>query len=104
MDHVVAVLHEHAAPVAELHREGTLTCRAQPVHGLPALLPRRNYVGIADPVAAPPAENLALLEVDVDRMVPATVGIPQGPDLARTEPRLRRDPAEVGREHLPQVG
>ena len=55
---VVAVLHEHAAPVPELHGDGDRPARAEAVDVLAALLSGRDIAGL--PV---PGEDLALLEV-----------------------------------------
>src|SRR5256885_3887752 len=74
---VVAVLHEHSAEVAELHGDGDAARGAEAVHVLAAALPRRHVAQ-----AAIAGEDLAFLEVDVDRVIPATAAGLQGPDLA----------------------
>src|SRR5262249_52748412 len=95
---VVAMLHEHPAEVAELQRDGPLPARAQSPYVLATLLPRRN-VGRA----AVARQRLALLEMDVDRMVPAAAAVAQRPDLAGAEARRRRDSAEVRGERAAVV-
>src|SRR5215510_12553170 len=90
---VVAVLHEHPTPVAELQRDVNGAVGAQPPDVLAALLPGRDVRRFA--VAS---QRLALLEVDVDRVVPTTAAVLQVPDLACTVAGRRRYPAEVGGE------
>src|SRR5215471_4179479 len=92
------MLHEHPAEVAELQRDGHLPARAQSPYVLATLLPRRN-VGRA----AVARQRLALLEMDVDRMVPAAAAVAQRPDLAGAEARRRRDSAEVRGERAAVV-
>src|SRR5712692_6476203 len=77
---VVTVLHEHPAKVPELHGDGDASVRAQAIDVLAPLLPRRHIAR-----ASVAGEDLSLLEVDVDRVIPAAAVVPQGPDLARTE-------------------
>src|SRR5947209_7633140 len=96
---VVAVLHEHAAPVAELHRERDASVWTEPVHVLAALFPCRDAAG-----AAVPGEDLTLLEMDVDRMVPVTSVVDQLPDFARPEFRRRRYPTEIRGKFVSTVG
>src|SRR2546428_11252148 len=83
------MLHEHPGEVPELQRERDVA-RARPPDVLAAPLPRRDIAR-----AAVAGEGLALLEVDVDRVIPAVLGVYQVPDLARAGSRCRRDPAEV---------
>src|SRR5438445_13488118 len=85
---VVAVLHEHPAKVPELHGDGDASARAEAIDVLAPPL-RRRHVAFAS------VEDLALLEVDVDRMIPAAAVVHQVPDLAGAEPRRRRNPPEV---------
>src|SRR5437879_6105058 len=96
---VVAVLHEHPSKVPELQRDRDVTARAQPPDVLPAALRCRDIARLA--VAG---EGLALLEVDVDRVIPATAAVIQVPDLARAGARRRRDPPEVRSELGAAVG
>src|SRR2546427_2946053 len=63
---VVAVLHEHPAEVAELHGDLDAAVRAQAVDVLAPLLPRRHVAR-----AAVAFEDLPLLEMDVDRIIPS---------------------------------
>src|SRR4051812_39558090 len=100
VDRVVAVLHEHPAPVAELHRQGDAPARPQPVDVLAAALPGGNVRR-----AAVAGQDLALLEVDVDRVIPAGAAVDDGPDLLRPGPRRSRDATEVGGQRsAPVVG
>src|SRR3989449_4379764 len=87
---VVAVLHEHSAEVPELHGDLDASVRAQAIDVLAPFLPGRHVAR-----AAVAFEDLPLLEVDVDRMIPAAAVVHQVPDLAGAEPRRRRDPPEV---------
>src|SRR5512140_523534 len=73
---VVAVLHVHSAEVAELHPQGHAAARPQPVDVLAPPLPGGN-VGRA----AVAGDDLALLEVDVDGVVPAAAAVLQHPRL-----------------------
>ena len=82
MHGVVAVLHKHAAPVAELHGNGHCAILFQTVNILAASLRLRN---VAE--AAVAGEDLAFFKVDVDRVVPVKASF-QDPDLAGAE--LRR--------------
>src|SRR5712671_2995953 len=93
VDGVVAVLHEHPAEVAELHGDGDAPTGAEPVDVLASLLPGRHRVRIAVAV-----EDLPLLEVDVDRVVPAAAAVLQVPDLAGAVAGPGRDAAVVGVE------
>src|SRR6266496_6167986 len=95
---VVAVLHEHPAPVAELHRQRDTPGWAETIDVLAALFPRRHVRGTS--IAS---QDLALFEVDVDGVIPATATVDQSPDLARTIARRCRDPAEVGGKHTSAI-
>ncbi|MCY1450482.1 hypothetical protein D9M71_672910 [compost metagenome] len=95
----MAVLHEHPAEVAELQGDGDAATRVQPVDVLASTFPGRDVGELA--VAG---EDLPLLEVDVDGVVPAAAAVLQGPDLAGAEARRRRDTAEVRSEHVAAVG
>src|SRR2546422_3803154 len=90
MQGVVAVLHEHPAEVPELHGDLDASVRAEAIDVLAPLLPRRHVAR-----AAVALEDLPLLEVDMDRMIPAAAVVHQVPDLAGAESRRRRDPPEV---------
>src|SRR3989449_9157322 len=85
---VVAVLHEHPAEVPELHGDLDAPARAEAIDVLAPPLRRRH-------VTFTSVEDLALLEVDVDRMIPAAAVVHQVPDLAGAEPPRRRNPPEV---------
>src|SRR5262245_26295886 len=87
---VVAVLHEHPAPVSELQRDGDAAVRPEPIDVLASPFPRRHLVGTS--VAS---EDLALLEMNVDRVIPATAVILQSPDLASAVLWGGGDPPEV---------
>src|SRR5258706_13972609 len=92
------MLHEHPAEVPELHGELYASVRAEAIDVLAPFLPGRHVAR-----AAVAFEDLPLLEVDVDRMIPAAAVVHQSPDLAGAEARRRRDPPEVGVEHFPAV-
>src|SRR5205085_12352193 len=96
---VVAVLHEHAAPVAELHRDRDAAARAETVNVFSPALRWRHVCG-----ASISREHLSFLEVDVNRMIPATPLVDEMPDFPRTEPRCRRDAAVVRIELLTAIG
>src|SRR5439155_1761402 len=68
--------------------DGDASARAEAIDVLAPPL-RRRHVAFAS------VEDLALLEVDVDRMIPAAAVVHQVPDLAGAEPRRRRNPPEV---------
>src|SRR5262249_19149551 len=87
--------HEHPAPVAELQRDVNGAVGVQPPDVLAAFLPARDVR--RSPVAS---QRLALLEVDVDGVVPTTAAVLQMPDLACTVAGRRRYPAEIGGESL----
>src|SRR5438067_8952377 len=95
---VVAVLHEHPAPVAELQAHGDASARVQAIDVLAPLLPCRNVGG-----ASVAGEDDAFLEVDVDGVVPAAAAVLDRPDLARASSGRRRDAAKVGIKHLSLV-
>src|SRR5437660_2022120 len=63
---VVAVLHEHAAPVTELHGQGHAAAGPQTVDVFTALLPCRNVAR-----TAVPGQDLAFFKVNVDGVIPA---------------------------------
>src|SRR5215813_15553434 len=84
------MLHEHAAPIAELHRQGDASSRAQPVDILAALLPGWNVCG-----ASIASQDLSFFKMNMNGMVPAAAGIHQGPYFTRTEARRRGDTAKV---------
>ena len=94
----MAVLHEHAAEVPELHRDGHAPPGAQTIDVFAAPLPWRHVAGL--PVAG---KDLAFLEVDVDGVIPATAAVLQRPDLARAHPGRRRNPPDARVEHRPVV-
>src|SRR5579859_3314478 len=87
MHGVVAVLHEHPAPIAELHPDHYGSARTQPIYVFAAALRRRRRTAVA-------RDDLALFKMDVDGMVPAKPAL-QGPFFAGGESRLRGNPAEV---------
>src|SRR5437763_11251093 len=87
------MLHEHSAPVAELQRDVDRPGWAKPPDVLAAFLPSRN-IGRTS-VAS---QGLALLEVNMDRVIPSTATVFQMPDFACAEARPRRDPTEIRRE------
>src|SRR5437899_2430536 len=91
---VVAVLHEHATPIAELHGQSHASARTQTIHVLAALLPRRNVSS-----ATVPGQDLAFFKVDVDRVVPSAAAVLQGPDFARAEGRSCGETTEAGIHH-----
>src|SRR5207302_6784855 len=64
MGGVVAVLHEHSAPIAELHRERDASVRAEPIHVLAALLPRRDVISTAHT-----GQDLTFFDMEVDRLI-----------------------------------
>src|SRR2546427_9947235 len=86
----MAMLHEHAAPVAELHGDRDGAFWMKPVDVLAAPLRRPNAR-----VLAAARKDLSLFEVDVDRVVPVTFVVDQMPHFAAPELWCRRDPAVV---------
>src|SRR5436305_10949875 len=99
MDRVVTVLHEHPAPITELHGDGELSSGTQSIDVLAPLLPGRDV-----PRTAVAGEDPTLLEMDVDGVIPAPAAVPQGPDFAGVFSRRRRDATEVGIEHVAAIG
>src|ERR1051326_1645200 len=87
MHGIVAVLHEHPAPIAELHPDHHGSARTQPIHVFASALRDRRFAAI-------PGDDLALFKMDVDGMVPAKPAL-QGPFFAGGESRLRGNAAEV---------
>src|SRR5439155_19918179 len=85
-------------PRAEWRRYVNGAVGVQPPAVLAAPLPGRDFA--CAPVAS---QRLALLEVDVDGVVPITAVVSQVPDLACTEAGRRRYPAEVGGESLSPI-
>src|SRR5215217_1238477 len=77
---VVAVLHEHAAKVAELERDFHFTTGSQAPDVLAPTLPCGNLRS-----ASVARQSLALLEVDMNRVIPTTATISQGPYFSGTE-------------------
>src|SRR5437879_7023108 len=94
----MAMLHDHAAPVAELHGNGDGAGRTQAIHVLAPSLPGRDVRG-----AAVAREHLPFLEVNVDRMVPAAAAL-ERPDFPGAESRRRRYTAVIGREGRAAIG
>src|SRR5438309_7833715 len=94
MHRVVTMLHEHAAPVTELHGQGYASTRTQTVHIFAALLPCRNVAG-----TAVPGQDLAFFEVDMDRVIPASATVLQRPDFTRAELGRSRDTSEISLLH-----
>src|SRR2546428_7041847 len=83
------MLHEHPAKVSELHRDRDAPLRVETINVLAPPLPRRHVAGTS--VAG---EDLALLEVDVDRVIPVVLLVDQGPDLASAGSGRCRDSPE----------
>src|SRR6185312_5136404 len=79
MHGVVAVLHEHAAPIAELHGQGYAASGTQAIHVLAAFFPGRNVRSFSVP-----GQDLAFFKVDVDRVIPAAATVLQRPDFTRS--------------------
>src|SRR5205823_6181894 len=73
--------------------------RAQPVDVLAPLLPGGHVPG-----ATVAGEDLTLLEVDVDGVVPAAAAVLQRPGPAGVLARRRRDPADVRGAHVSAIG
>src|SRR6185312_124904 len=88
---VMAVLHEHAAKVAELHGQCHAAAWTQTIYVLPSLLPSRNITG-----ASVSSEDLAFFKVDVNGMVPSASTVLQSPDFARAETRRRGNASVIG--------
>src|SRR5579864_2614245 len=87
MHGVVAVLHEHPAPIAELHPDDHVSVHAQAIDVLAAALRGRRRLSVA-------GDDLALFKMDVNGMVPVKSAL-QGPLFAGGKSRLRRNAAEV---------
>src|SRR5215472_15488126 len=96
MHGVVAVLHEHPAPIAELHADDHVPVHAQAVDVLAAALRRRRRLSVA-------GDDLAFFKVDVDGMVPIESTL-QSPLLGGCESGLRRDAPEVGLQRAASAG
>src|ERR1700730_9657253 len=99
---VVAVLHEHPRELPELQGDGHGSISTEAKDVLAALLPRR-YTALGVPIPTAAREDLALFEVDVDRMIPVSTIVDQFPDLAGAQLGGRRKPAEVGVQILPVI-
>ena len=67
---VVAVLHEHPRELPELHGDGNTSTGMEAIGVLAAPLPRRH---IAE--AAVAGEDLALFEMGMDRVIPASATV-----------------------------
>ena len=80
MHRVVTVLHEHAAPVAELHFDGDTAAWTQAIDVFSTFLPRR-HIGRT----TVPGDDLSLLEVDMNRVIPAPAAVFQGPDFTGSD-------------------
>src|SRR2546425_4094128 len=96
---VMAMLHEHAAPVAELHGEGHGAAGMQPVDVFASPLPRRHIRG-----ATVARQDLAFLEMNVNGVVPSAAVINEVPHFAAAELRRCRDPAVVRIERWTAIG
>src|SRR4029079_15066681 len=83
----------------ELHGDLDGAAGPQPVDVLASAFRRRDVGG-----AAVTLEDLSLLEMDVDGMIPAAAAVAEAPDLAGAHARRGGDPAEVGVEHHTAVG
>src|SRR5471032_1637565 len=70
VDRVVAVLHVHAAPIAELQGDGDAAAGTQTINVLAAKFPRWYVAG-----AAVAGQDLAFFEVDVDRVIPTAATV-----------------------------
>src|SRR6185369_16260914 len=90
---VVAVLHEHAAKIAELECDFHFAARSEAPDVLAPALPGRNVTG-----TSVSSQSLALLEVNMNRVIPATATVFQCPYLSGTETWRRRDTAKVSCE------
>src|SRR5260370_30436816 len=87
MHGVVAVLHEHPAPIAELHPDDHVAVRTQAIDILTSALRRRWRLSI-------PGDDLAFFKMDVNGVVPVKSAL-QGPLFRSGESWLRRDAPEV---------
>src|SRR5690242_12648280 len=70
-------------------------CSSDLIHILATLFPRRHVGSLA--VAG---QDLAFFKVDVDRVIPATATVLNGPDFARAVARRSRNAAPARVEHL----
>src|SRR5579859_1689463 len=95
----MAVLHEHAAPIAELHGQSHAAAGTQTIHVFAAFFPGRNVSS-----ATVAGQDLAFFKVDVDRVIPSAAAVLQSPDLARSVTRSRGDTSPAGVQHLAVVG
>src|SRR6478672_5010298 len=98
MNCVVAVLHKHAAPIAELHGDGYAAAWTQAIHVFAALFPGRNVSS-----ATVAGQDLAFFKVDVNGVVPSAATVAEFPHLARAILRQSRDAAEARIERGPGI-
>src|SRR5882724_13158119 len=98
MHGVMAVLHEHAAPIAELHGNGDAPTGTQPVNVLAAFLSGQQRDIISAIVLS--IKDYAFLEVDMDGVVPTAARIHQRPGFAGTEVGRSGDAAEICCERI----
>src|SRR5260370_19660809 len=96
MHGVVAVLHEHPAPIAELHPDDHVSVGTQAIDVLAAALRRRGRLPI-------PRDDLALFKMDVNGMVPVKAAL-QRPLFGGGESRLRGDAPEVRLQRASSTG
>src|SRR6476620_11769620 len=82
MHGVMAVLHGHAAPIAELHGKRNAAVWPQTVNILTTQLRIRDRDRGAE---YSPREDLTFLKVDVDRVVPSAAAVHQMPYLTRAK-------------------
>src|SRR5215831_2058538 len=99
MHRVVAVLHEHAAPIPELHGKSHASTRTQAIDVFAALFPGRNVSS-----ATVAGQDLAFFKVDVDRVIPAAAAVLQRPDFTRSVTRSRRNASPTRVEHRATIG
>src|SRR6185312_6483360 len=99
MHGVVAVLHEHPAPIAELHGQSHASTRTQTIDVFAALFPCRDIAG-----AAIAGQDLAFFKVDVDWVIPSAATVPECPDFASAIFRSCRNASEAGIQHLAVIG
>src|ERR1700756_1768662 len=95
---VVAVLHVHSTPVTELHGQGHASTRPQAVHVFTTLFPSR-HIGCA----AVTGKDLTFFKVNVNRVIPSTTSILQGPDFTSAELRRRGNTAKAGIQGLSTI-
>src|SRR5260370_30606795 len=96
MHGVVAVLHEHPAPIAELHPDDHVAVRTQAIDILTSALRRRWRLSI-------PGDDLAFFKMDVNGVVPVKSAL-QGPLFGSCESWLRRDAPEVRLQRASSTG